>query len=106
MTGSRCSYQIGAQSIINQDRALLVIGFTSVTRSWLSYMYNTLYIYIFICVCVCVRVSNSNWNCIPKQKRGIPWGIAAKNPSIFFGFHGDERGVSVGLPINQPRVHC
>ena len=52
MTGSRCSYQIGAQSIINQDRALLVIGFTSVTRSWLSYMYNTLYIYIYVCVYV------------------------------------------------------
>ena len=73
MTGSRCSYQIGAQSIINQDRALLVIGFTSVTRSWLSYMYNTLYIYIYMCVCVCVRVQ-FKLELHPQAKKGHTMG--------------------------------
>ena len=53
-------------------------------------------------MCVYVCVSNSNWNCIPRQKRGIPWGIAAKNPSMFFGFMGMSGGYQLGYQLINP----
>ena len=99
MTGSCCSYQIGAQSIINQDRALLVIGFTSVnwTRNWLSYI--TLYIYIMcVCMCVCpVQIGTAS-----ASKKGAYHGLSPLKSIDFLGFMGINGGYQLGYQLINP----